>query len=541
MPDTPQPAPKDTAGDTGSVVEFPGTPERGRLPNNLPLELSSFVGREREMAEVETLLSEQRLLTLTGSGGSGKTRLALRVVIDLVEDFEDGAWLVELAPLSDPDLVPQAVASVLGIRQQPGVSPADALVDHLRGADTLLVLDNCEHLVGACASLSAALLRVSPGLRILATSREALGVPGEALFSVPPLSLPDPRRLQDVEGLTRYEAARLFSERARAIRPDFKITGDNAMAVAQICYRLDGMPLAIELAAARVKVLSVEQISSRLDDAFALLGGGGRTALAHHGTLRATMDWSYELLPEEERLLLRRVSVFAGGFALEAAEVVCAGGDLERGEVLELLASLVDKSLVLVAERDGEARYRLLETIRQYGLEKLEEGGEAGQMRGRHAAWFLSLAERAESELKGHQQVVWLARLEREHDNLRVAMRWLLEEGETDTAVRLAWALWLFWRVHGYQGEGYRYTGEALEAGDALPTLVRAKALCVRGLMSYGIESIEGTERLWEQSAALFRKTNDTFGLALTMGGLSAMALARGDLDRSTALFEEVL
>jgi predicted ATPase len=243
----------------------------------------------------------------------------------LLNEYEDGVWLVELAPLSEPDLVPQALASVLGIRKQPGVSPADALMDHLRAEVTLLVLDNCEHLVGACASLSAALLRVCPGLRILATSWEALGVPGEVLFSVPPLSLPDPRRLQDVEALTRYEASRLFSERARVVRPDLEITGGNAMAVAQICYRLDGMPLAIELAAARVRVLSVEQISSRLDDAFALLGGG-RTALAHHGTLRATMDWGYELLPEEERLPLRRVSVFAGGFALEAAEVVCAGG-----------------------------------------------------------------------------------------------------------------------------------------------------------------------------------------------------------------------
>jgi non-specific serine/threonine protein kinase len=510
--------------------------------NNLPLQLSSFVGREREVAEVASLLSEHRLLTLTGPGGSGKTRLALAVASGLVERYEDGMWLVELAPLSDSDLVPQAVASVLGVREAPGTTFVDSLRAHLESRETLLILDNCEHLVEASASLAGALLPFCPNLKVLATSREALRTSGETLFVVPPLSLPDPRRPPAPDGLPSYEAARLFAERARAVRPDFEITGGNAMAVAQICYRLDGMPLAIELAAARVRVLSVEQISSRLEDSFALLAGSGkRTAPARQGTLRATMDWSYELLPEEERLLLRRVSVFAGGFALEAAEVVCAGGDLERGEVLELLASLVDKSLVLVSERDGEARYRLLETIRQYGLEKLEEGGEAGQMRGRHAAWFLSLAERAESELKGHQQVAWLARLEKEHDNLRVAMRWLLEEGETDSAVRIAWALWLFWRVHGYQGEGYRYTGEALEAGDALPTLVRAKALCVRGLMSYGIESIEGTERLWEQSAALFRQTKDTFGLALTMGGLSAMALAQGDLDRSTALFEETM
>src|SRR5919199_4556218 len=362
--------------------------------NNLPFQLTSLIGREKEMSEVGRLLVEKtRLLTLTGPGGAGKTRLALAVAANMVGGFDDGVWLIELAPLSDQDLVPRAIASVLGVRETPGTALVDSLCVHLVARDILLILDNCEHLIEDCADLAGALLRSCPKLRILATSRQALGMPGEALFAVPPLSLPDPRRLPTVEILPSYEAAGLFVERARAVRPGFALTESNAMPVAQVCHRLDGIPLAIELAAARVKVLSVEQISSRLEVSFALLAGGGRTAPAHHGTLRATMEWSHDLLSWEEQVLFRRLSVFAGGFTLEAAEGVCAGEGLEKSEVLDLLTCLVDKSLVLVMEGEGEARYRLLETVRQYGWEKLEESDEAGQVRRRHAAWFLVLAE----------------------------------------------------------------------------------------------------------------------------------------------------
>ncbi len=325
----------------------------GRRPNNLPIQLSSFVGRGREIGEVEELLAAHRLVTLTGPGGSGKTRLALAVAPEAAQGFEDGAWLVDLASLSDPDLVPQAVASVLGVRETPGTPLVDTLSLHLGPREALLILDNCEHLVEACAGLAGTLLRYCPRARILATSRQALGVAGEALFDVPPLSLPDPHRLPDPEDLERYEAARLFVERARALRPDFALTGRNATEVARICYLLDGIPLAIELAAARVKALSVEQIGARLDGSFALLTGGGRTVVPHHRTLRATMDWSYELLTEEERTMLGRLSVFAGGFTLDAAEAVGAEGVIEVVGVLDLLASLVDKSLVLVSEGAG--------------------------------------------------------------------------------------------------------------------------------------------------------------------------------------------
>ena len=311
MPDAPRQTSKSTADDSGPAF---GPPERGRTtPHNLPLELSSLVGRSLEVRDVGRLIADNRLLTLVGPGGSGKTRLALAVASGIAHDFQDGTWLVELVPLSDPDLVPQAVASVLGVRGTPGAALVDSLRVRLASEETLLILDNCEHLVGACADLAEALLGSCPDLRVLATSREALGVSGETLYPVPPLSLPDLRHLQDAEGLARYEAAELFVERSRAVRPGFEITEQNASAVAQICYRLDGMPLAIELAAARARILLAEQISERLEGSFALLRSGGRTAMPHHKTLRATMDWSHDLLSEEERALFGRLSVFAGG------------------------------------------------------------------------------------------------------------------------------------------------------------------------------------------------------------------------------------
>jgi predicted ATPase/DNA-binding CsgD family transcriptional regulator len=535
-------------GNESSVVAFPSTHQRPPL-HNLPLELSSFVGREQEIAEVRRLLVEEeaknRLLTLTGPGGGGKTRLALAVAFEVVEHFDEGGvWWVGLASLSDPDLVPQAVAAALGVREAPGRSLTEMLAEHLRPRkNTLLVLDNCEHLIDACATLADTLLRVCPNLQILATSREALGVAGERAWLVPSLSLPDPERLPPLEELGHYEAVRLFLERAVAVAGRFELTEENKSAVVRLCERLEGMPLAIELAAARAKVLSAQQIASRLEDSFGLLASESRTALARQQTLRATIDWSYELLSEGEKGLFRRLSVFAGGWTLEAAEEVCAREIDKAEEVLGLLTHLVDKSLVLVAEQqqDGEACYRFLETVRQYGWERLQASGETARVRRRHAEHYVALAEEAEPHLKEFQQVVRLKRLEREHDNLRAAMRWLLEDGEVETAVRLAWALRVFWRVHGYQGEGYRYAGEALEKGDTLPAIARARALCVGGLMSYGLESVERTRRLWEESATLFRQTEDRFGQANSMVGVGIMTLQQGDMESARALFEEAL
>jgi predicted ATPase/DNA-binding CsgD family transcriptional regulator len=514
-----------------------------RPANNLPLELSSFVGREKELAEVKRLLEGDRLLTLTGSGGCGKTRLALAAAGELMGGFEDGVWLVELASLADPSLVQGAVASALGVREQLGSPSTETLSGYLRTRKMLLVLDNCEHLVEACAVLAEVLLRTCPSLRILATSREALGIAGETRLAVPPLSLPDPRRLPTVGDVAHYEAAELFVDRAKAVKPEFALTERNAMSVAQICYRLDGIPLAIELAAARVKVLSVGQIAARLDDRFALLTDGGRTALVRQRTLEAAMDWSHELLSRGERALLRRLSVFAGGFTLEAAEVVCSGlpsdEELEQAEVLDLLSRMVDKSLVLVVEQAGEARYRLLETIRQYGREKLERSGEEAGIRRCHAGFLLELAEEAGPELKGPRQGEWLERLDREHDNLRAAMRWLLEEGEAEAAVRLAWALWLFWFHRGHQDEARGWIEGVLAKGDALPAGLRAKVLYADGVMSWGLRENSDTIRLLEESRALFRRAEDRHSEALALAATGIPTLQRGDVERATAILEE--
>ena len=543
MPDTPQPAPKDAAGEPGSVAEQPGASEGGHPPNNLPHRLSDLVGRWREIAEVEDLLAEHRLLTLTGPGGSGKTRLALAVAHEAVEDYEDGAWLVELAPISDPGLVAQAVASVLGVREQPGIPLFEMLVEHIGSSSILLVVDNCEHLVGASASLAEALLGRCPKLSMLVTSREALSVEGEALFVVPPLSLPDPRRLPALDILPDYEAVRLFVERARAVRPGFALSDQNAMAVAQICYRLDGMPLAIELAAARARVLSAQQIASRLEDSFALLKGGVRSTLAHHGTLRATMDWSYELLSEEERILFRRLSVFAGGFTLEAAEAVGASGDIAEGDILDLLSSLVDKSLVVFEERqDGMGRFRQLETVRQYSFERLEESGEEEQIRRQHAEYYLALAEGAEEQLKGISQQQWLDSMEIEHVNLRAAIGWALERRETELALRLTASAAHFRYPRGHLQEGRRQLEAALatDDGSSAPS-ARAKALTEAGFFALEQSDHERGEGRLEESLLLYRDLGDAYGVAHALECLAVAKTRLGDYGQATQLQEESL
>jgi predicted ATPase/DNA-binding CsgD family transcriptional regulator len=547
------------------------------------LELSSFVGREKELAEVKRLLADTRLLTLTGSGGCGKTRLALAAATDLLEEFEEGVWLVELAPLADPSLVAQAVAATLGVREQPGRWPTQTLSNYLGLKKVLLVLDNCEHLVEACAELAEALLRFCPELRVLATSREALGIVGEVAWPIPSLSLPDLRRLPDIGSLPRYEATRLFVERAVAVKPDFVLTEQNASAVAQVCYRLDGIPLAIELAAARTKVLSVEEVADRLDDCFRLLSAGSRTAMPRQYTLHATMDWSHELLSEEERSLFRRLSIFAGGFSLEAAESVCIGEDVERDEVLGLLSRLVDKSLVVTREEGGETRYRLLETVRQYGREKLDGSGEEADAGRRHADFFVGFAEEAERELGGPYQARWLTRLEAEHDNIRAALSFSLGEGgDAGSGVLLAAALTDFWFARGYLSEGRRWLESAVSRTGPATTLARAKALNGAGWLAAYQDEYGTAKAHIEEGLALYRELGDKEGIATSLvilGSVAVMgqrddilvadlvdevillraelkdrrtlaqllvlegrvALARGDLERSVALWEETL
>ena len=481
-----------------------------RPPHNLPLELTSFIGREREVAEVKRLIANNRLLALTGPGGCGKSRLALAAASEVVEGFEDGVWWVALASLSDPELVPQAVASALGVREVPGRSLTEVLKERLESEDLLLVLDNCEHLIDACATLADSLLRACPDLKILATSREALGVEGETSWLVPSLSVPNTQDLPPFEELTYYEAIRLFIERARAVTSNFELTGGNAPAVVGVCRRLDGIPLAIELAAARTRVLSVEQILKRLDDSFGLLKTESRTADPRHRTLRTAIDWSHELLSDEESTVFRRLSVFAGGWTLEAAEEVCAGEGIRQDEALDLLTHLTDKSLVLVSGREGEeARYRLLETVRQYAGEKLKGSEEEREIRRRHALFFTALGVRAEPGLHSAEEVTWRRRLAAERDNLRAALAWG-EQHDAELMLRLAGVLWRFWWAN--LTEGRAWLERALAVGSAGPAPLRIKALGSASIVASMQGEVERGAALAREAVELSEQSGDQAG-----------------------------
>jgi predicted ATPase/class 3 adenylate cyclase len=521
--------------------DFPPLKSLDALPNNLPVQLTSFVGREREIAEVKRLLTTTRLLTFTGAGGCGKTRLALQVAADVLEDYPNGVWLVELAPLSDPSLIPQAVAGELGIREQPGQSLLAILSDYLRSKKMIIILDNCEHLISECARLTDAFLHASPSLKILATSREGLGIAGELTYRVPSLSIPDLKNLPSAENLSQYEAVRLFIERAIFSQPTFAVTNRNAPAVAQVCHRLDGIPLAIELAAARVKSLPVEQIAKRLDDRFRLLTGGSRTALPRQQTLRAAIDWSYNLLTEAERVLLRRLSVFAGGWTLPAAEAVCGGEGIEAHDVLDLLTHLVDKSLVAM-EGEGEGRYRLLETIRQYARDRLMESEEGADLRGRHLGWFLDLAEKAEPELYSEEQATWFDRLDAELDNIRAALEWSLGGEEAERGLRLAAALWWFWGVRAHGIEGREWLERALAMSSGVPVSARAKALYGAGLGALFQGDYERSVTLAQESLALCRELGDKVGITHSLFILAwYKGYYQGNFEEAVKLYEEVV
>ncbi|MFG2123547.1 BTAD domain-containing putative transcriptional regulator [Streptomyces sp. NPDC048710] len=501
--------------------------------HRLPAPATALIGREREMAEVEKLLGRGRLLTLTGAGGCGKTRLALAVAARRGDDFRDGAWFVDLGGLAEPHLVPEVVAAALGL-QLPPSGGREALLAQLDGRELLLVLDNCEHLIDACAALASEVLARCPGVLVLATSREPLRSYGERTFRVPSLGLPDPRRLPSVEELGRFASVRLFVERAGDADPGFRLTPGNAEAVAQICFRLDGMPLALELAAARVPVLAPRQIAERLDDALALLGRGGRRGATRQETLLATLEWSHRLLDEEERRLFRRLAVFAGGFSLAAAEEVCADGAHDTS-VLDLLGRLADKSLVWAEPRQDEVRYRLLETIRQYAAERLRAAGELAATEARHRRFYLELAEARDREPPTGICGATSLELEADYGNLRAALRSFLRH-EPDSALRLAVALRSFWPERGRLAEGRRWLEDALAAAPE-PTLARARALMGRAVLAVRLGDGSPLKDIGEQIVGIHRLRADPAALAYAHCQQAILLWMRGTWDRArTAL-----
>ena len=522
---------------------FPPLKSLGILSNNLPVQLTSFIGRERELAEAEQRIGHARLLTLIGPGGTGKTRLSLQLGANLFPEFKDGVWLVELAPLTHPSIVLQTIASVLNVREQPGMPLKGLVIDFLRAKHLLLILDNCEHLIDICAQIAEEFLHHAQNIKIIASSREALGISGETVYRVPSLSLPGQTPVT-CEMVAGFESIQLFVERAMAASPNFRLTDENASSVAQVCQRLDGIPLAIELAASRLRLFSVEQIAVRLDDRFKLLTGGSRTALPRQQTLRALIDWSYDILPSEEQALFRRLSVFAGGWTYEVGEAVCGDQNF-----MDNLSQLINKSLVVLDEDNGN-RYRLLETIRQYARDKLLDFGEGRQFRDRHLEYFLLFAETAGQNILGVEALGWAKKLQAEHDNIRAALEWCLSE-DVESALRIVGALPYFWITQGYAVEGRRWALDVLEKSKAYPEQdkqltveqinTRANAYLSLCIIATDLGDNEVVLTTASESVAFARRTGEQRILAFALAYLASGNANLGKADEAFTIAQEAL
>lgn len=529
----------------GLEADFP-PPRTLERTTNLPPQLTSFVGRRQQIEEIKERLAGTRLLTLTGPGGTGKTRLSIQVASEVLDDLEDGAFFVALAPITDPVLVVPSIAKALGLREEAHRTTIETVSDYLEEKHLLLVLDNFEQVLEAAPRVGE-LLTAAEGLKVLATSREALQLHGEKEYLVPPLGLPDVEHLPPLEALSQYESVALFIDRAAAVKPGFTVTNENAPAIAEICARLDGLPLAIELAAARVKVLTPQAILKRLGSRLTLLAGGARDLPTRQQTLRDAIDWSYDLLEEQERTFFARLSVFVGGFTLDSAEAVChSDGDLAL-DTLEGVASLTNKSLLRQMDTGAaESRFFMLETLREYASERLAEAPDAGEIARRHAGFFLSLAEQAEPELLGPQQAGWLDTLEQEHDNLRAAIAWAAAHEEVETALLLSGALWRFWQIRGHLREAAARLHEVL----ALPLAAehpeaKAKALEAAGGIFYWMADWENTQRYYSECLELRKQLGDRKGLAEALYNLSFIysipSPPQRDLERGRKLLEEAV
>jgi len=534
--------------------DFPPLNTFDSTRHNLPLQLTSFIGREREIAEVKYLLSATRLLTLIGPGGTGKTRLSIQVASELLDQYPEGAWFVELAPISDPLLLPRTTAIAIGLRDEPHRPVIDMLCDYLRGKQLLLILDNCEHLVEACAQMADRLLHAGPQIHILASSREALGIAGETSYLVPSLELPDMQNLPTVEVLSQCEAVRLFIERASAATQNFRMTDENASSIAQICHHLDGIPLAIELAAGKIRALSAGQIAQRLDDRFHLLTGGSRTAMPRHQTLQAAIEWSYHLLSHAEQTLFRRLSVFVNGWTLEAAETVCSDKDtaakntLNTEDILELLTQLVNKSLVMTEERNSEVRYHMLETVRQFGSNKLVETSESESLREQHLEFFIQFAKITDQLSRRTETMDGLQRLDDEHDNLRSALQWALGKSSAEPALQLVGSLAAFWTIRCFWLEGARWLEKALkipsvnlEEMTSSEKAARAKALYGDAMLIFNLGDFDRMKTSAETSLTMYEELDDRRGIAFARAWLGYALARRGDNKSAAPLLEKSL
>jgi len=523
----------------GLREEFPPLKTLDSRPNNLPVQLTSFIGREDVMEQVKELFKQTHLLTIIGFGGGGKTRLSMQVGADMIDDFNNGVFIAELAPVSDPSMVVQTIMNSLEVKEEPGRSLEETLTDYLKEKELLLILDNCEHLINECAELSDILLSKCPKLKIIATSREALNCAGEQTFIIPPLSLPDASKDNTPEQLTQYESVRLFIERALSVSPNFRVTNTNAPALAEICNHLDGIPLAIELAAARVKVLSLEKIYERLNDRFSLLTGGRRTALPRQQTLRAMIDWSYDLLSEKEKTLWNRLSVFQGGWTLESAEEICSDEKVKQREVLDLLIQLAEKSIIIYDEE--KERYRILETMKQYGEEKLIDSEEQEIVLARHLNYYMEFSVSSSPKVELSEAALWLERLESEHSNFQSAIYNSIKLGETEKGGRTANALSRFWIIRGHSSTGKIMGEKILEQESELSKPTLALIICNLGNLSLLQGNFKASRGYFEKSLKIGREIDDNPAIANSLIGLGSISVFQGDIHNALVYYQECL
>lgn len=518
----------------GLREDFPPLKTLDARPNNLPIQLTNFIGREDDMKITKQLLKDSRLLTITGTGGAGKTRLSLQTGADMIDDFANGVWFLELAAISDPDSVPIAFINIFGLKEEPRKTPEETLKGYLKDKEILIILDNCEHLIEVCAEITEKLLLYCPGLKIIATSRELLNIAGEQIYKIPPLTLPDLNKNDSPDQLSQYESVRLFIERALGVNPKFRINKKNAPAIAGICSYLDGIPLAIELAAAKIKVLSPEKIYERLDDSFNLLSGGKRTALPRQQTLKALIEWSYDLLTHTEKTLWSRLSVFSCGWTLEAAEEICSDETINKYEILKHLTGLSEKSIIIYDE--SKERYKLIETIKKYGREKLENENEIFS---KHLDYFSTLVQKAIPELKGDNVKLWLDIFEADHNNFLSAIEWGVKNKEVEKGAIVAIALGIFWEIRGQYTTGIRIIEIILHKQAELSKDTKANLLNLSGNLHRYQGNFDSARKIFEESMTIKREIGDKQGISTAIINLGTLAFSQGDFEKAKKFFEE--